>query len=118
MIEDDEVLGVEARAQLCLQPGVEDHRLTGAFEQTGLCQSPIDASGKEREAWSSMPGNQAIHALAFGRVPIPSRRRRGKAAFIDMDGLFAAANEPFSQAQEPFPLLRITFLVAHPFFYG
>jgi hypothetical protein len=58
-----------------------------------------------------MPGDQTVHTLAFRRVPIPSRRRRGKAAFVDMDGPFAAANEPFS-------LLRVTFLVAHPFFMG
>lgn len=32
IIEYDEVLGIEAWAQSCLQPGVEDHRLACAFE--------------------------------------------------------------------------------------
>ena len=35
-----------------------------------------------------------------------------------MNGLFATAKEPFPQAQELFPLLRITLAVAHPFFMG
>lgn len=35
-----------------------------------------------------------------------------------MNGLFAMAKEPFTQAQKLFPLLRVAFLVAHPFFMG
>ncbi len=116
-VHDHEVLGIQPWAQPRLQPGVENRRITGAFEQTGLCQSPIDASGNERDAWPSMPGNQAIDALAFGRVPIPPHRRRGNPAFIDVDGLFAAAQEPFAQTEEPFSSERVAFSVAQPFFY-
>ena len=54
----------------------------------------------------------------FGTYPLPSRRRSGNAAFIDMTGRFATAKEPFPQAQERFPLLRVAFVVAHPFFGG
>lgn len=33
IIEDDEMLGIEAWAQPRLQPGVEDHRIAGAVEE-------------------------------------------------------------------------------------
>lgn len=32
IVQYDEVLGIEARAQPCLQPGVEDHRIASALE--------------------------------------------------------------------------------------
>ena len=117
VVHDDEMLGVQTRAQPRLQPGVEDCRIAGSFEQTGLCKSPIHASGHERGAWPSMPGNQAIHALAFRRVPIAPHRRRRQPAFIDVDGLFAASQEPFSKTEEASSSERVAFLVAHPFFY-
>ncbi|HRI39061.1 MAG TPA: hypothetical protein PLO50_10920 [Nitrospira sp.] len=65
-----------------------------------------------------MPGDEAVHALALWGVPIAPRRRRGKATFIDMDGLFAVAKKPLAPAQELSALARITFLVPDPFFYG
>lgn len=117
IIQDDEVLGVEAWAQPRLQPGVEDHRIAGALEEQRLFELSIHTGSKQRGSWPSMPGDETVHAVALRRVPIPPGRGRGKAAFIDMDGPFAATNESFSQAQELFPLLRITFVVAYPFFY-
>jgi hypothetical protein len=65
-----------------------------------------------------MPGDQAIDALALRRIPIPPCRRWCKSTFIDMDGLFAAAQESLAQAEKPPALPRIAFLVAYPFFYG
>lgn len=64
-----------------------------------------------------MPGNQAIHALAFRRVSIAPHRRRRKPAFINVDGLCAASQEPFAKTEEPSSSERVAFLVAHPFFY-
>jgi len=116
ILQDDEVLGVEARAQPCLQPGVEDHRIARALDEQRLVESPFHTGHNQRGPWPSMPGAQTVHTLALRGVPIPSRCRSGKAAFVDMDGPFATVNEPFSQTQEPFPLLRITFLVDHSFF--
>jgi hypothetical protein len=65
-----------------------------------------------------MSGNQAIYALAFRRVPIAPRRRRRNPAFIDVDGLFAASQEPFAKTEEPSSSERVAFLVAPPFLYA
>ena len=118
MIQYDERLGTEARAESRVQPGVEDHRIACAFKAQRFFEAPFHTGGNERGSWLSMSGDQTVHAVALRRVPIPSRRRSGNAACIDMNGLFAMAKEPFTQAQELFPLLRIAFLVAHPFFCG
>jgi len=91
MIQYDEVLSIEARAQSRLQPGVEDHGIACALEEQRFFEAPFHSGGNERGPWPSMPGDQTVHAVALRRIPIPPRRRRGKAAFIDMNGLFAAA---------------------------
>lgn len=98
VVHDDQVLASQTRTQPRLQPCVEDHRVTRPFEQKRFFESPIHAGGDQRGAWPPMPRDQAVHASAPWRVPIPPRRRRGQAAFIDIDGLLAATKEPLSQA--------------------
>jgi len=118
VVHDREVVGRQARAQPGLQPGVEDRRITRPREQKRLLESPFSTGRKQRGPRPSLPGDQAVHAVALRCVPIPPRRRRCKPAFIDMDGAFAAANESLAQAQELFTLLRIAFVVPDPCFYG
>jgi hypothetical protein len=65
-----------------------------------------------------MPGNQAVHALAFGCIPIPSCRRRHKPAFIDVHGVFTTTHEPLAKAEELFSSERVAFGIAQSFFYG
>ena len=48
IIEDDEMLGVEARAQPCLQPGVEDRHIAGALEEQRFFDSSVHTGGKQR----------------------------------------------------------------------
>jgi hypothetical protein len=117
VVHDDEMLGVQTRASPRLEPGIEDCRIAGSVEQPGLGKSPLHASGNERGAWPSMPRNQASHALAFQRLSIAPHRGRRTPAFIDVDGLFAASQEPFAKTEEPSSSERVAFLVAHPFFY-
>ena len=57
IIEDDEMLGVEAWAQPRLQPGVEDHRIAGALEEQRFFESSVHTGGKQRGPWPSMPGD-------------------------------------------------------------
>lgn len=101
IVHDDQVLAGQPWTPPRLQPCVEDHRVTRPFEQQRFFESPLHAGGDQRGAWPSMPRDQTVHALALQRVSIPPHRRRDKAAFIDVDGPFAASNEPFPQAQEP-----------------
>ena len=65
-----------------------------------------------------MPGNQAVHALAFGCIPIPSCRRRHKPAFIDVHGVFTTTHEPLAKAEELFSSERVAFGIAQSFFMG
>jgi hypothetical protein len=118
VVHNHEVLGIETRAQPCPEPGVEDHRIARPLKQQWFFELPIHTDRNQRGSWPSLPGDQAVHAVALRCVPIPPRGRRRKPAFIDMDGSFAAAKEPLAQAQEVFPLLRIALLVPDPFFYG
>ena len=118
VVHDDEVLGIEARAQPCLEPGVEDHRITRPLEQQWFFESSIYPGRNQRGPGPSMPGDQAIHPLPLRGIPVPPRGRRGKAAFVDVDRSLTAANKPLPQAQKVFSLLRITLAVPDPFFYG
>lgn len=98
VVHDDQVLAGQKRTQPHLQPGVEDHRVTRPFEQQRFFESPVHAGGDQRGAWPPIPRDQAVHALALWRVPMPPRRRRCKAAFINMDQLVAATKEPLAPA--------------------
>ena len=98
VVHDDRVLAGQTRTQPRLQSGVEDHRVTRPFAQQRFFESPLHAGGDQRSAEPPMPRDQAVHASPLWRVPIPPRCRRYKAAFIDMDRLVAATNEPFAQA--------------------
>jgi hypothetical protein len=98
VVHDHEMLGRQARAQPCLQPGVEDDRIAGALEQKRFFESPVHTGCNQRGAWPPMPGNQAVHALALWGISIAPRRRRRKATFIDMDGLFAVTKKPLAPA--------------------
>ena len=118
VVHDHEVLGIQTRAQPRLEPGIEDRRIAGPIEQVWFFESPVHARSNQRGAWPPMPGNQAVHALAFRGIPIAPRRRRGKPTFIDVDGLFAAAQEPLAQTEEPFSLKRVALMVPQSFFYG
>ena len=90
VVHDHEVMVRQARAQPRLQPGVEDHRIAGPFEQQRFFEPSIDSCGQQRGTGPSMPGDQAIDTLALRRISIPPCRRWCKSTFIDMDGLFAA----------------------------
>ena len=98
VVHDHEMLGRQARAQPCLQPGVEDDRIAGALEQKRFFESPVHPGRNQRGAWSPMPGDEAVHTLALWGVPIAPCRRRRKATFIDMDRLFAVAKKPLAPA--------------------
>jgi hypothetical protein len=117
VVHDHEVLGIQTRAQPRLEPGIEDRRIAGPIEQVRFFESPVHASRNQRGAWPSMPGDQAVYTLAFWCIPIASRRRRGKPTFIDVDGLFAATQEPLAQTEEPFSLKRVALVVPQSFFY-
>lgn len=118
VVHDHEMLGRQAGTQPRLQPGVEDDRIAGPFEQKRFFELPVHPGRNQRGAWSPMPGDEAVHALALGGVPIAPCRRRRKATFIDMDRLFAVTKKPLAPAQELSALARVTFLVPNPFFYG
>lgn len=118
VVHDHEVLGREARAQPRLQPGVEDPRIAGPFEQQRFLEPSLNARGQQRGPRPSMSRDQPIHALALRGIPIPSGGRRRKATFINMDELFTAAAEALTKAEKPSALPRVTFVIAHPFFYG
>lgn len=109
------MLDREAQAQPELQSGVEGCRITCPLEQKRFLESSFYTGRNQRGSRPSLPGVQAVHAVAFRRVPIPPRRRRLKSAFVDMDGMFATAKEPFAKAQELFMLLWIAFVVPDPF---
>jgi hypothetical protein len=85
------VLVRQARAQPRLQPGVEDHRIAGPFEQQRFFELSVDARGRLTGPGPSMPADQAINTLALRRISIPPRRRWSKPTFINMDRLFTAA---------------------------
>jgi len=57
--------GVEARAQLRLQPGVEDLCIARALEEQGLCESPFHTGRNARGPGPSMPGDQTVHTVAL-----------------------------------------------------
>lgn len=65
-----------------------------------------------------MPGDQAVHPLAFGRIPMPPRHRRHKPAFIDVHGVFAQAHEPLTKVEELFSSERVAVGIAQSFFTG
>ena len=90
VVHDHAVLVRQARAQPRLQPGVEDHRIAGPFEQQGFFEPSVDARGQQRGPGPSMPGDQAVNTLALRRISIPPRRRWSKPAFINMDWLFTS----------------------------
>lgn len=71
VVHDHEVLGRKARAQPGLQPGVEDRRITRPLEQQRFLESPFDTGRKQRGPRPSLSGDQAVHAVALRRVPIP-----------------------------------------------
>ena len=98
IVHDHEMLGRQAGAQPCLQPGVEDHRIACALEQRRFFESPVHTGRNQRGAWPSMPGDQAVYAVALRGVPVAPRRRRHNATFIDRDGLVAPAKEPLASA--------------------
>ena len=118
VVHDHEVLGIQTWTQPRLEPGIAERCIAGPIEQVRFFESPVHASSNQRGAWPSMPGHQAIYTLAFRRVSIAPHRRRGKPTFIDVDGLFAASQKPFTKTEEPSSSERVTFLVAHPFFYA
>ena len=98
VVHDDEMLGGQARAQPRFQPGVEDNRIAGPLEQQWFSELPVHLGRNQRGAWPPMPGDQAVHAVALGGVPIAPRRRRGKATFVNMDGLLATAKQLLTSA--------------------
>ncbi len=98
VVHDHEMLDGQARAQPRLQPGVEDDCIAGALEQQRFSESPVHMGRNQRGAWPLMPGDQAVHAVALGGVPRAPCRRRHKATFIDMDGLFAVAKKLLTPA--------------------
>ena len=108
----------EARASSRMQPGVENHRIAGPFEQERFLEAPFHTNHNQQGPRLTMSGDESVHALALRRVPILPRCRRRKATFIGMDRPFATAKEPFPQAQEPFTLLKIaswypSFFIGH-----
>lgn len=98
VVHDHEMLGRQAGTQPRLQPGVEDDRIAGPFEQKRFFESPVHPSRNQRGAWSPMPGDEAVHALAPWGIPIAPCRRRRKATLIDMDRLFAVTKKPLASA--------------------
>ena len=71
ILQDDEVLGVEARAQPCLQPSVEDHRIARALDEQRLAESPFHTGHNQRGPWPSMPG---AHTVALSKWQSRIRR--------------------------------------------
>jgi hypothetical protein len=65
-----------------------------------------------------MPGDQAVHPLAFGCLPIPPRRRRHTPTFIDGHGVFAAAYDPLAKTEKLRAPPGVAFGIAQSFFYG
>lgn len=98
VVHNHEGLVGQARTQPRVQLGVEDDRIPGPFEQERFLEAPLHTGRKQRGPRPTMPGNQAIHAVALRRVPIPPCCRRRNATFINLDRPFATAKEPFPQA--------------------
>lgn len=114
VVHDDEVVGVQTRAQPRLQPGIEHPGIASTVEQQGLCH----ASRNERRPGASMSRDQAVHTLAFGGIPIPPCRRRHTPAFIEVHGVFAAAYEPLAKTEKLLATQGVAFGIAQSFFMG
>ena len=108
---------VEEGAEFFFQPVIEELGIASSLKEKRYLERFADACGDEGGTWPPMAGDQAVNALASGRLGIAARDNRLKTTLVDIDKLFAPAHVAFTKAQIGLPLRKVPLPVACRFFY-
>lgn len=118
VVHDNDMVFVQARTELPLQPRIEDVRIACSLKQKRFFKALADARGDQRRARPPFSRNQSINALSFWRIGITPIGRRRKAAFIDIHKCLAAPCIALTKAKIRLSFDKAALLVTRRFFYG
>ena len=104
IIHDHNMRVIQKGAELGFQPPSEDGGVARAVKQDRGDKAFADPGGNQGGPRSSVSRGQAVHPLPPRGIRVAPDNRRGKATFIDVDKLLAAADRALTQAQ-----IRLSF---------
>ena len=117
VIHDHHMRVVQKRAELSFQPPLEDGRVARAVKQDRGGPAGADPGGNQGGPRSSVSRGQAVHPRPLPGIRVAPDNRRGKATFIDVDKLLAAADRALTQAQIPLSFQQAALGVPQRFFF-
>ncbi len=108
---------IQKGAELGFQPPSEDLCVARSVKQDRGGPAFADPGGQQGSPRSAVSRGQAVHPRPLPGIRVPPDTHRGKATFIDVDKLLAAADIALTQAQIPLSFQQAALGVPQRFFF-